>query len=151
MAPSKEKSEHAASLIQYAKSSLEDNPADALSALMEALELRSGKASADRAMDKFRRDLWDDVTDRVEEPSGMNGRKREVAIEALRRMLEDETTLLYAQGRQDLLRQAMEDGSSLVCSRCGGMVPSARWEEHQKYWCEAAETTGHIDDDGMEE
>lgn len=29
----------------------------------------------------------------------------------------------------------MESGESVVCSRCGGLVPRARAVAHQKYWC----------------
>mmetsp|Transcript_23680 Transcript_23680/g.48014 ORF Transcript_23680/g.48014 Transcript_23680/m.48014 type:complete len:155 (-) Transcript_23680:286-750(-) len=125
-----------ASLVQFARSNYEENPTDALSALMEAMKLNSGQADADRAMERVRRELGHDVT--VMEPEERMKR----AARVVREMLADESTLLFAQGRQDILRQAMEDGSSVFCTRCGGVVPSARWQQHQQFWCEAVEVSG---------
>lgn len=31
---------------------------------------------------------------------------------------------------------AMQDGSSYVCSCCGGVVPVRRREHHQQFWCQ---------------
>ena len=41
------------------------------------------------------------------------------AMEIVEQLLNDESTFLYAQGRSHILQQAMEDGSSVVCTRCG--------------------------------
>ena len=30
----------------------------------------------------------------------------------------------------------MEDGSSLVCVRCGALIARTRLEQHKKYWCD---------------
>lgn len=46
-------------------------------------------------------------------------------------------TLLSEVGDEDLLRQAFEDGSSVVCRRCQALVPAARWEQHRDVWCSA--------------
>ena len=57
------------------------------------------------------------------------------AMAIVQEMLNDTSTILYAQGRQHLLQQAMEDGSSIVCSNCGDMISRERWRQHAEYWC----------------
>ena len=34
-----------------------------------------------------------------------------------------------------MLQDAFEDGSSVVCVRCGDLVARARWAAHQSTWC----------------
>ena len=133
-----------AHLLQYAKTNYESNPTDSLTALLEAMRLsapteESGQAAASAAMERVRSSLGDEIADHV---TDVDARQRR-AVEVVRRLLEDESSLLHQQGREDILRQTMEDGSSVVCSKCGGVVPSCRWRQHQLYWCEAgAEVEG---------
>lgn len=35
----------------------------------------------------------------------------------------------------DILRDAFNDGSSVVCVRCGDLVKRARWWAHRDMWC----------------
>eukprot|EP00562_Extubocellulus_spinifer_P034617 CAMPEP_0178686238 /NCGR_PEP_ID=MMETSP0699-20121125/3815_1 /TAXON_ID=265572 /ORGANISM="Extubocellulus spinifer, Strain CCMP396" /LENGTH=248 /DNA_ID=CAMNT_0020331055 /DNA_START=196 /DNA_END=942 /DNA_ORIENTATION=+ len=127
-----------ANLLQYAQTNYESNPTDSLTALLEAMRLsapteESGRAAASAAMERVRSSLGDEIADHV---TDVDARQRR-AVEVVRRLLEDESSLLHQQGREDILRQTMEDGSSVVCSKCGGVVPSCRWRQHQLYWCEA--------------
>ena len=122
-------------LIHYAQTHYEENPTDALSALMKAMTLNSGQSKADHAMNRIRSELGSDVADHVMDRTGRMQR----AADIVKELLSDETTFLYQQGRQQILQQAMEDGSSLVCTKCNAMVSAARWEQHQTYWCEAIE------------
>eukprot|EP00586_Coscinodiscus_wailesii_P006989 CAMPEP_0172490450 /NCGR_PEP_ID=MMETSP1066-20121228/20874_1 /TAXON_ID=671091 /ORGANISM="Coscinodiscus wailesii, Strain CCMP2513" /LENGTH=179 /DNA_ID=CAMNT_0013258917 /DNA_START=143 /DNA_END=682 /DNA_ORIENTATION=- len=128
-------SEQIAALIQYAHTSYETNPTEALSALLRALTLNSGKASAEQALERIRNEMGTDVADHVNDHSGRMDR----AMRVVQEMLEDESTILFESNRQHLLQQAMEDGSSVVCSKCNGCVPNERWQQHQKYWCSANE------------
>lgn len=73
--------------------------------------------------------------------------KRAMAI--VQEMLNDTSTILYTQGRQHLLQQAMEDGSSIVCTNCGDMISRERWRQHAEYWCRRLSEDG-IDDDEEE-
>jgi hypothetical protein len=123
---------HVANLINFARASYTENPTEALSALLEAMKLNSGQAAADSAMSRVRAELGDDVMDHVLDTKS----RRDRAVQAVKRLLEDESTFLYQQGREDILRQTMEDGSSVVCSKCGGVVSSSRWEQHQAFWCD---------------
>jgi RNA polymerase-binding transcription factor DksA len=148
--------EEIANLLQYARSSYTSNPTDALSALMGALTLSSGNnAAAKHAMQRIRNELGDVVADSIassssslqhhnnqhqpyyseDETTEMTRR----AVEIVEQLLNDKSTFLYAQGRQHLLQQAMEDGSSVVCTKCGDMIKADRIEQHAKYWCRVIE------------
>jgi hypothetical protein len=70
------------------------------------------------------------------------------AMELVQEMLNDTSTILYGQGRQYLLQQAMEDGSSIVCSRCGDMIKTERWVQHAEYWCRGLISGGVGDSNG---
>ena len=132
-----------AGLLQFARANHETNPTESLTALLEAMRLgapdaQSGHQAAEAAMTRVRAAVGDDIADHV---ADVDGRRRR-AVEMVRRLLDDQSTILFEQGREDILRQTMEDGSSIVCSRCGGVVPADRWRQHQQYWCDAIETEG---------
>jgi hypothetical protein len=85
-------------------------------------------------------------------PSGLTEREMTLrAMELVQEMLNDTSTILYAQGRQHLLQQAMEDGSSIICSGCGDMIARERWRQHAEYWCRGLkESDSHDEGEGME-
>ena len=131
-------SDHIASLLRYAQTHYETNPTDALTALLEAIRLNApdndaGRQTANAAMDQVRAALGDDIAEHVLDVDT----RRQQAIQVTQELLQDESSLLFEQGKQDLLRQTMEDGSSIICTKCSGVVPSERWRQHQEYWCEA--------------
>lgn len=128
------KSKEISSLIQFAQSHFEESPTDALSALMQAMTLNSGHVKANEAMDRIRGELGEEVAGHIMDRTGRMRRAARIVQE----LLEDESTLLYQRGQQHILQQAMEDGSSLVCIKCNGMIPVARWQQHQSFWCESA-------------
>ncbi len=145
-----EQHEEIAHLLQYARSSYTSNPSDALSALMGALTLSSGNAAAHVAMERIRNELGDAVADSISSSSSSHYQQQQHqqhytqeesmemtrrAMEIVEQLLNDKSTFLYAQGRQHLLQQAMEDGSSVVCTKCGDMIKADRIEQHVEYWC----------------
>jgi hypothetical protein len=131
------------SLIQYAQTNYEHNPTEALSALMQALALNSGPASANDAMNRLRDELGDDIVSHV----GSRQARMQRALQIVQELVTDESSLLYQLGKQDILRQAMEDGSSVVCTRCQAVVSNARWQQHQRLWCSAIISTGISSDE----
>ena len=140
----------AADLLRFARANHERNPTDSLAALLEALRLgapseRRGEAAAEAALSQVRAAVGDAIADHV---TDVDARRRRAA-EAVRRLLDDRSTILSEQGREDILRQTMEDGSSVVCTSCGGVVPSDRWRQHQLYWCDAIGADAK--DDAMDE
>eukprot|EP00565_Helicotheca_tamesis_P001843 CAMPEP_0185723274 /NCGR_PEP_ID=MMETSP1171-20130828/169_1 /TAXON_ID=374046 /ORGANISM="Helicotheca tamensis, Strain CCMP826" /LENGTH=162 /DNA_ID=CAMNT_0028390947 /DNA_START=208 /DNA_END=696 /DNA_ORIENTATION=+ len=146
------KTERVASLLQYAKTNHETNPTESLTALLEAMRLSApnpqrGEEAANAAMARVRATVGDDIADHVLDVDS----RRQRAVEVVRQLLSDESTILFEQGREDILRQTMEDGSSIVCSKCGGVVPSGRWQQHQRFWCDAIETEEENHDMAMAE
>mmetsp|Transcript_26812 Transcript_26812/g.77320 ORF Transcript_26812/g.77320 Transcript_26812/m.77320 type:complete len:156 (+) Transcript_26812:161-628(+) len=141
--PSAHAAARVADLLQFARTNHEANPTDSLAALLEAMRLgapdaRGGEAAAEAALARVRAAVGGEIADHV---ADVDGRRRRAAA-VVRQLLDDQSTILFEQGREDLLRQTMEDGSSVVCARCGGVVPSDRWRQHQQYWCDAIETEG---------
>lgn len=66
----------------------------------------------------------------------------------MQELLNDTSTILYSRGKQHILQQAMEDGSSVVCSRCGDVISRERWTQHAEYWCRALEEEKSCCDEG---
>ena len=48
---------------------------------------------------------------------------------------EDEAERVREAARAAALAGALQDGSSMVCSRCGGVVAALRAEAHMRFWC----------------
>jgi hypothetical protein len=67
-------------------------------------------------------------------------KQTDVARSMVQSLLQQDT-LLQEVGDEDLLRQAFEDGSSVICRRCQALVNGARWEQHRDVWCSAIEET----------
>jgi hypothetical protein len=128
-----DKSEHTIKrLMEYARTNYQVNPTDSLAALLEAMTLNTGsRQAADATMNRLRNELGDSVVEAVQD-SAERTRRARVMVETL---LQDSSTFLYHQGRQDLIRQTMENGSSVVCTNCQAVIASHRWSQHQLYWC----------------
>lgn len=50
-------------------------------------------------------------------------------------ILENQDTILSERGNEDILRDAFEDGSSIVCTHCGDLIARPRWRAHLDKWC----------------
>lgn len=124
--------ERISNLITFAREHREVRPLDALSALMEAVALDAGPDAARDATARVRDRLGGGLCDLVDAKA--RTRRAEAVVDEL---LRDESTLLFQRGKSHLLRQAMEDGSSVVCRRCGAMIKADRWRQHKDFWCEA--------------
>ncbi|KAL3898147.1 MAG: hypothetical protein SGARI_006747, partial [Bacillariaceae sp.] len=111
-----------------------ENPTESLAALLQAVTLNSGPDAADQVMIRLRNELGGDLADHI---GSHHSIRRQRAEAVLQRLLQDESTELFRQGRQDILRQTMEDGSSVVCSRYNAVVASTRWQQHADLWCTA--------------
>mmetsp|Transcript_22262 Transcript_22262/g.46660 ORF Transcript_22262/g.46660 Transcript_22262/m.46660 type:complete len:229 (+) Transcript_22262:79-765(+) len=170
-----------ASLLQYAQTSYNSRPTDALSALMEALTLCNGEGAARQAMNQIRCELGDVVANAVASGGGSSRNfgnfhgnnygnfmqqqhnqqqicqaERDLhmtqrAMQIVQELMNDTSTFLHGQGRQHLLQQAMEDGSSVVCTRCGDMIKRERWSQHCEFWCQALEESGGKEGGGLME
>ena len=56
-------------------------------------------------------------------------------------------SILKDSSKSDILEAAFRDGSSVVCSNCGGLIKRDRWTNHVQFWCNVEEGEG---DDGGE-
>ncbi|EKX35430.1 hypothetical protein GUITHDRAFT_165965 [Guillardia theta CCMP2712] len=48
-----------------------------------------------------------------------------------------EQSLLADSGRERIIMDAAEDGSSVLCRACGALVNASRMMAHQQFWCNA--------------
>ena len=62
----------------------------------------------------------------------------------------ERSSILGDGGHRDLLQDAFEDGSSVVCVRCGDLVARRRWDAHKTAWCRMLPDYDSDDDDGGE-
>jgi hypothetical protein len=132
------KSQNIQNLINFAKTNYQENPTESLAALLQALQMNgrsdSSGAAKNEALDRLRTELGDDIANHI----GSHHQRMERALRIIDEMLQDDSTILFEDGRQDLLRQTIEDGSSVVCTKCNDVVASTRWQQHQDYWCQEA-------------
>ena len=49
-------------------------------------------------------------------------------------MLEKDS-ILKDEGDEQILKEAMENGSSVVCKQCGELIAFSRVEAHHDKWC----------------
>ena len=124
-------SENIQHLIQYARTNYQQNPTESLACLLQAMDLNTGPGSSNAALSRLRNELGDDIAEHV----GNTDARMRRALTIMEELLQDESTFLYQQGNQRYLQQSMEDGSSVVCRHCKDVVSSARWQQHQQYWC----------------
>jgi hypothetical protein len=70
------------------------------------------------------------------------------AIEMCETLMQSECILNERDdGSEFILRDAFQDGSSVVCKLCGGLVKRERWEQHQLRWCPVTATNNGDNDD----
>lgn len=104
----------------------------ALNVLVEAARMEGGQEGANELLSRGR------ALFQEREGRGQAALDRE---EVLAR-LEQEPSMLAERGKEGLLAAALQDGSSVVCQRCSGLVKRERWNAHCSMWCPA------LDDDG---
>ena len=76
--------------------------------------------------------------------------EHEEALSVLAGLLES-PSLLSEAGDEDILRDAYVDGSSVICTKCRGLVKKERWTAHRSQWCPALPPRPNDDDDEEEE
>mmetsp|Transcript_4323 Transcript_4323/g.9291 ORF Transcript_4323/g.9291 Transcript_4323/m.9291 type:complete len:169 (-) Transcript_4323:217-723(-) len=60
--------------------------------------------------------------------------QRESALQVCREILQ-RGGILVDRGHGQILKKTLEDGSSVVCTKCGALVASSRAEAHRSFWC----------------
>ena len=116
-------------LLDHTRSKIsEGSKDDALAALLHAIRISSGEDSIIRILDQAKKRVDDDYALRDQSSAVTN------ATNAIKMMLEQDS-ILSECGAEDILRDAFQDGSSIICQKCGGLVPQTRWEVHRNKWC----------------
>jgi hypothetical protein len=132
-------------LAETRKNIADENPNEALATLLEAVRLTRGEGAIMSIIDEAK------ATMRKEAEMGHEKLNEEDLIAAAQKMSaylqRDETTILFESSRTDILRDAFEDGSSVVCKACGSLISRARAENHSKFWCEAVDH--NMDEDAL--
>jgi len=119
-------------LLRITRSEIADNnPQQALASLLHVIRLTRGEDAILHVLDEAKRKMTADIDEAVLQ-SKLHEAHR---ISAL---LLEQDTVLSESGQQHILRDAFEDGSSVLCSRCGDLVSRMRWEAHMQYWCNSA-------------
>ena len=119
-------------LLQCARANIADlNPDTALAALIHAVKLTQGEDAIISALD------------RAKEEASANARARdiddlEIAQRVSLNLVQDTGTVLYERGEESILKDAFEDGSSVVCALCKSLVPRDRFLQHKLYWCDCS-------------
>jgi predicted ArsR family transcriptional regulator len=118
----------------------ENNPEQALSALLHAIRLTRGEDAIMQVLDEAKRRCAEAIDQQVSRESVAQARR-------ISELLMNEDTLLSERGDEEILKDAFEDGSSLVCRKCGGLVAKVRWDSHASTWCPALpESAMDLDD-----
>ena len=102
----------------------------ALSHLLSAIAITRGPENVLSVLDKAK--------EREERISSLQREHdRLVLAEAARTSQElcENSSILKENGIEEILRDAFEDGSSVVCTRCDALVKASRWEAHFNLWC----------------
>ena len=131
-------------LLQYAKKEIDDgmdDPSNALSALLHAIRLTQGEDAIINVLDQAKQRA------EQENPHMSDREKLQANHKMARALVANTSTLLYEQGNENILREAFEDGSSVICSACDSLVPRSRFNQHQLHWCEANASKNEDSDD----
>ena len=143
---SKEDEEEVYSLLQSSREKLSNGlPQAALESVIEAIRMSSGEDAIlkllDMAKEKARKELESgQPPSQQSRPNIMTkAEEREMLKEARKACdnLINQPSLLAEKGDDSeyILQAAFEDGSSLICKRCQGLVSRQRWAAHCEYWC----------------
>lgn len=113
----------------------------ALAALIHAISLNGGEEAVMQVLSEARSRASRELEERrMQDEANTNREVLEMAMVATERLM-TESSLLSDRGDEELLRDAFEDGSSVICKFCGGLVKASRWESHREFWCEGVSET----------
>ena len=128
-------------LLTKTRTSIEEGNRDAaLAAILHAIRFTRGEDSIISVIDAVKR--------RIDEKLAHESHASSTAVaeRALEHMLATES-LLLERGDEDILQDAFEDGSSVICSMCRALIPLSRSTAHREMWCTALEDTNNSFDE----
>ena len=131
-------------LHETRKKLVDDEPSDALCSLLDAIRLTQGENSIMEILDAAKKQVAEESQNNCDKDMLLAAQKLSLYLQS------DEKSLLFQSGRTDILRDAFEDGSSVVCLACNSLIPCTRAEVHKKYWCSASPSLESYFQDEME-
>jgi hypothetical protein len=130
-----------ASLLQKSRSLIaEGKPNQALENVIEAIRMTQGEGAIMKILDVAKQNAVAQRNHEIENSGTKINEKFYLAeaIQASSNLLQQESILSdMGDGSEIILKQAFEDGSSVICQRCNGLVSRVRWISHCDYWCPA--------------
>ena len=75
--------------------------------------------------------------------------QEKASAEALLQRLIAKNSILAQAGREQIMIDAHNDGSSIVCDLCHELIAASRWQQHVERWCPARNHQFDSDDDDM--
>lgn len=141
MSQSSSSSSSIQALIEQTRNHIADGSGkDALETLIRAIVANTGEASVIPLLAQLNQDM---------------SRQRELQLyqqmENLLHHLQHDESILQEYGDEDILIDAFQDGSSVICQKCQGLIKVDRAEEHAKYWCPMAEENSEAEDEDEED
>ncbi len=109
----------------------------ALAAVINAIILLKGENAVLGIIDQVKAQMKRRIDEMYDENNGMGGG---IDLETALKMCDDlfeQNTILAERGDENILVEAFQDGSSVVCNKCNALIPVVRIEPHRLYWCEA--------------
>ena len=129
-------------------------PTEALESVIEAIRLTRGEESIIQVLDeaKARAVLTQNNLEKVENFVPKTTNSYMTAKQASEDLVQQSSLLAeIGDGSEMLLQEAFEDGSSLICTRCGGLVARERWTAHCAFWCSSAVAAASVDKDDLDD
>lgn len=110
----------------------------ALANLIHAIRLTQGEEAIATTLSEARRENERKIELEFQQQRNNDRRILDNALKASKELaLQPSLLQERGDGSENILRDAFEDGSSVICKRCGGLVKSARWSDHCTLWCSA--------------
>lgn len=128
-------------LLELSRSQISaGNGQHALEAVIRAIVANSGEESVMRVLDAANNRA------KIEKEREI----RESIAKCCEQLVESDS-LLCEMGDEEILLDAFQDGSSVICQNCQGLISVDRAESHSKRWCPALTNSIEEDDDEDED
>jgi hypothetical protein len=108
----------------------------ALANLIHAIRITQGEEAIATILSEARRENERKLELQLQQQRETDRRALDTALKASKELAKAPSLLQErGDGSENILCDAFEDGSSVICKRCGGLVKSARWSDHCTLWC----------------
>ena len=105
------------------------DPMNALAAVLQAVKLTQGEEAIVDVLNAAKMRAGE------ESDGALYDSQINAAMQMVNYLLNDDSSLLFERGDETILKDAFEDGSSVVCPKCKALIPRSRTSQHERYWC----------------